>query len=69
MNRGWLKLRQRDTDLPALVWITDVEMVAAIDGGGCWVYVHHDKIAVREDPEWVVEQVDAVNEFFAAQEK
>lgn len=66
MNYGWLKLTAlgHDMDYPdrgaVYVWAADTEMVRALNGGGCIVYLHHDKQFVCEEAEWVVEQIDEI---------
>lgn len=66
MHVGWLRLTQTD-DRPVWVWATDIAMVAENEIGTV-VYVHHDKIVVKDDPEFVIESADAINEQFARDE-
>ncbi len=71
MHYGWLKLRQRAYG-PVYVWAADVEMVAVVyvppdcDQSSV-VYLHHDKIEVKEEAEWIVEQVDRIRDRMGAE--
>lgn len=65
LNKGWLKLTQADwNERPAVfVWAPDVEMVAVATGRheiGSIVYLHHDKIRVTEEAEWIIRAVDEI---------
>ncbi len=62
MNVGWLRLTQTN-DLPVWVWAVDIEMVAD-SGSGTVVYLHHDKIVVKDDAEFIIDSADAISEQF-----
>lgn len=67
MQEGWLKLTQLGGShspeyrgLAVYVWAPDIEMCSARPDGGSVVYLHHDKIAVAESAENVIEAADAI---------
>lgn len=66
MNYGWLKLTQFN-DLAVFVWIVDAEMISEEDHGST-VYLHHDKIRVKETPEWIIEKIEQINNRAEAEE-
>ncbi len=60
MHYCWLELTKTDGKR-VWVWAPDVEMVE--DGQlGTVVYLHHDKMIVKDDPIVVIDSCDAINQ-------